>query len=183
MSVRLFALLATAMLLASGSALAEPEFTTFDANFTQQGTSNALNVSMIFRAFSPTRYLALGGGFTVRCNGSTAGQINAKNINQALVFGSALQVLVPASPTTYGVPGYASIPTTTCANCTMTYVARAIDSFFQQTASLSGEGAFFTMSPWAENVLVQTNETSGETGGQVCRGGQPQCCTPGCSIP
>ena len=104
MSVRLFALLATAILLASGSALAQPEFTTFDANFTQQGTSNALNVSMIFRAFSPTRYLALGGGFTVRCNGSTAGQINAKNINQALVFGSALQVLVPASPTTYGVP-------------------------------------------------------------------------------
>jgi hypothetical protein len=183
MSARLFGVLATAILLASGRVSAEPEFTTFDVNFSQQGTTNSLSVSMVFRAFSTMRYLALGGGFTVRCNQSTTGQINAKNLGQRIGAGTSVQVLVPATPTAYGVPGYSSMPTATCANCTITWVARAIDAFFEQTPSLSGEGAFFTMSPWTENILVQTNETSGSTYDQVCRGGQPQCCTPGCSIP
>ena len=50
MNTRLFVLLATGLLLAAGRAWAEPEFSTFEFNFTQAGTSNSLSVSMIFRA-------------------------------------------------------------------------------------------------------------------------------------
>lgn len=183
MSIRFSVLLATGILFAAGRVSAEPEFSTFDLNFSQAGTTNSLNVSMIFRAFSPTRYLALGGGFTVRCNQTTAGQIHAKNLAQRLGFGVPLQVNVPATSLGYGVPGYSSIPTASCANCNITWVARAIDSFFEQAAVISGDGAFFTMSPWQENILVETNEQSSFDVREVCRGGSPQCCTPGCSIP
>jgi hypothetical protein len=183
MSARFMMLLVTTILLASGRASAAPEFDTFEADFTQEGSTNNLRVSMLFKAFSPTRYLALGGGFTVRCGGSTAGQINRKNLGQRLGFGIPLQVLVPASPTTFGVPGFSNMQQGTCVGCTMTYVARAIDSFFEQAAVLSGEGAFFTLSPWQEEILVETNETSGSLGGEVCRGSRPQCCGPGCIPP
>lgn len=87
MSIRFSVQLATGILFAAGRVSAEPEFSTFELNFSQAGTTNSLNVSMIFRAFSPTRYLALGGGFTVRCNQTTAGQIHAKNLAQRLGFG------------------------------------------------------------------------------------------------
>lgn len=183
MNARLLGLFVTGLLFAVGRASAEPEFSTFDFNFTQTGTSNSLNVSMIFRAFSPTRYLALGGGFTVRCSQSTAGQIHAKNLAQRLGFGVPLQVTVPAGASGYSVPGYSSMPTATCASCDITWVTRAIDSFFEQAAGIYGDGAFFTMSPWQENILVETNEQSSSDVQQVCRGGRPQCCTPGCSIP
>jgi hypothetical protein len=183
MSARFIMLLVTTILLASGRASAEPEFDIFEADFSQEGSTNNLRVSMLFRAFSPTRYLALGGGFTVRCGGSTNGQINAKNLGQRTGFGIPMQVLVPASPTTYGVPNFSNMQVGACVHCNMTYVARAIDSFFEQTAVLSGEGAFFTLSPWVDDILVETNETSGAIGGEVCRGGRPQCCGPGCVPP
>jgi hypothetical protein len=128
-----------------------------------------------------TSRLVVGGGYTIRC-GSSALQIDAKNNSVTTGFTQVrILVKVPAglSPTSYPVLGWTNILPASCTQCTMTHTYAARDET-TATASIGvmGTGMNFALVPTGEIGTTDTTVLSA-----VCRGGRPQCCTPGCSIP
>jgi hypothetical protein len=173
------ALFALCLAIGSAQAFAIPNLRRVETAF-QDGGNGTIQAGMIIEATSSLPVLTVGGGFTIRCSTSTL-LITAERFSTVNSFVGTHLVLVvpPDSPSTYTVPRWSSIPAGSCsAQCTMQYNGEARDeSNTQVTIGGVGSGVTFTLIPDGQTSMGNTRMIN------VCRGGRPQCCTPGCQIP
>jgi hypothetical protein len=161
-------------LLLSGHAAAVPTLKSTTPIFYQSG-NGSLTAGLIVEASTSLPVLIIGGGFT-----STLPQTAERMATFTGLFGVSESLRIPdVVPSAYSIPGWSSIPAGSCGGqCVMQYKAETRDE-----TSLSirignqGIGASFTLIPAGEQsvgnaVLVD-----------ICRSGQPQCCTRGCQLP
>jgi hypothetical protein len=171
-------LFALCLVLGAAQALAVPNLRRVDATFSDGG-NGTLYAGLIIEATSPLPVLAVGGGFTIRCSTSTL-LLTAERFDTVNNFiGTHLVVNVPnVNPSSYGVPRWSSVPTGSCsAQCTMQYNGEARDeSNTQVTIGSIDSGVTFTLIPDGQVSMGDTRLIN------ICRGGRPQCCTPGCRI-
>jgi hypothetical protein len=166
-------------LLLSGHAAAVPTLKSTTPIFYQSG-NGSLTAGLIVEASTSLPVLIIGGGFTITCTTSTLPQTAERMATFTGLFGVSESLRIPdVVPSSYSIPGWSSIPAGSCGGqCVMQYKAETRDE-----TSLSirignqGIGASFTLIPAGEQsvgnaVLVD-----------ICRSGQPQCCTRGCQLP
>jgi hypothetical protein len=171
-------LFALCLLHAAAQALAIPNLRRVEAVFGDAGNGNLI-AGVVVEATSSLPVLGVGGGFTIRCSTSTL-ILTAERFDTASNFlGTHIVLNVPsAMPSSYPVPRWSSVPTGSCnAQCTMQYNGEARDeSNSQMTIGGVGTGVTFTLIPDGQASMGDTRLIN------VCRGGRPQCCTPGCQI-
>jgi hypothetical protein len=161
-------------LLLSGHAAAVPTLKSTTPIFYQSG-NGSLTAGLIVEASTSLPVLIIGG-----CTTSTLPQTAERMATFTGLFGVSESLRIPdVVPSAYSIPGWSSIPAGSCGGqCVMQYKAETRDE-----TSLSirignqGIGASFTLIPAGEQsvgnaVLVD-----------ICRSGQPQCCTRGCQLP
>ena len=167
------------LVLLAGHAAANPTLKNVIPAFYQSG-NGSLNAGLIVEASTDLPVLIIGGGFTITCTTSTLPQTAERMATFTGLFGVSESLRIPdVVPSAYSIPGWSSIPAGSCGGqCVMQYKAETRDE-----TSLSirignqGIGASFTLIPAGEQsvgnaVLVD-----------ICRSGQPQCCTRGCQLP
>jgi hypothetical protein len=170
---------ALCLVLGATQAFAIPTLRRVDAAFSDGGNGTVL-AGLVIEATSSLPVLGVGGGFTIRCSTSTL-LLTAERFQTVTNFiGTHLVVSVPpAAPSSYSVPRWSSIPAGSCsAQCTMQYNGEARDeSNMQMTIGGVGSGVTFTLIPDGQTSMGNTRLIN------ICRGGRPQCCTPGCVLP
>lgn len=169
-------LLAAGLLLTCAQVHSAPELTVYPYHGRQNGTST-ISAGLIAGASTVWTTVTVAGGWTIQCT-FTSGQLNAERSDSSFsVFGGAsLSVFVPVVvPSTYQLPGWSNLPTTSCGDCTFYYKALGRDGSGSISAGTAGFN--ITLTPGAEALYANTSVF------QFCRAGQPQCCTPGCQQP
>jgi hypothetical protein len=173
------ALTALSLALVSGHAAAVPTLKSVTPIFYQSG-NGFLNAGMIVEGSTSLPVLIIAGGFTITCTTSPLPQTSERRATFTGFLGITKSLRIPETvPSTYAIPGWSGIPAGSCgAQCVMQYKAQVKDE-----TSLSvrigdqGVGANFTLIPAGEQsagnpILID-----------ICRSGQPQCCTRGCQLP
>jgi len=171
--------IALGLALMASQANAIPEWIETTPTFGQVNNST-IQATLVVKAKAPRPMLGVGGGFSIRCAGSTLVAEPVEKLDAYDFFGPELTVNVPTPLTSgyYTIPGWSSIPAGTCnGQCSMTWKAEAVDSVLAFSASTQGVGATFTLLP--AGGLVRGNTIIRD----ICRSGTPQCCTPGCQLP
>jgi hypothetical protein len=165
--------------LLSGHAAAVPELKNVTPIFYQSG-NGALSAGLIVEASTDLSVLIIAGGFTITCTTSTLPQTAEARATYTGFFGIRQSLRIPQIvPSGYSIPGWSSIPAGSCGGqCVMQYKGETRDE-----TSLSvrigdqGIGASFTLIPAGEQMLGNATLID------ICRSGQPQCCTRGCQLP
>jgi hypothetical protein len=175
--MRVFATLT--LILAAGPASAIPVLRSTTPFFFHTGTGN-LNTSLIVEASTSLPVLIIAGGFTITCNTSSLQQTADRRQTFSSFFGPKEVLRIPeVTPSTYPIPGWASIPEGTCGGeCVMQWKGEARDeTSLSIRVGNAGVGAGFALIPAGEqstgNAILRT----------ICRASRPKCCTPTCSIP
>jgi hypothetical protein len=175
--MRVLATLGCALL--SGHAAAVPTLKNVTPIFYQSG-NGTLNAGLIVEAATSLPVLVIAGGFTITCTTSTLPQTADRRATFTGFFGINESLRIPSVvPSTYAIPGWSSIPAGSCGGqCVMQYRGETKDvSNLSVRIGNEGVGATFTLIPPGEQsagnaILIN-----------VCRSGQPQCCTRGCQLP
>jgi len=174
---RVFATLA--LVLTAGQAGAIPVLKSTTPFFFHTGTGN-LNTSLIVEASTSLPVLIIAGGFTITCNTSSLQQTAERRMTFSSFFGPSAVLRIPeVTPSTYPIPGWASIPEGSCGGeCVMQWKGEARDeTSLSVRVGNAGVGAGFTLIPAGEqvtgNAILRT----------ICRASRPKCCTTTCSIP
>jgi len=173
------ALTALSLALVSGHAAAVPTLKSVTPIFYQSG-NGTLNAGMIVEGSTSLPVLIIAGGFTITCTTSVLPQTSERRATFTGFLGISKSLRIPETiPSAYSIPGWSSIPAGSCGGqCVMQYKGQVKDE-----TSLSvrigdqGVGASFTLIPAGEQsagnpILID-----------ICRSGQPQCCTRGCQQP
>ena len=175
--MRIFATLGLA--LVCGHAAAIPTLKRVTPTFFQSSNSS-LSAGLIVEASTDLLVLVIAGGFTISCSTSSLQQSAERMATFSDFFGPDEILRIPATvPSTYGIPGWSSIPAGTCnGQCIMQYKGEAKDeTSLSIRIGMTGFGASFGLIPSG----VQSSGNS--ILANICRSGQPQCCTRGCVIP
>lgn len=175
--IRVLATLGCALL--SGHAAAVPTLKNVTPVFYQSG-NGTLNAGLIVEASTSLPVLIIAGGFTLTCTTSTIPQTTERRATFTGFFGIKESLRIPdVVPSAYSIPGWSSIPAGSCGGqCLMQYRGEARDeTSLSVRIGNQGAGATFTLIPAGEQsagnpILIN-----------VCRSGQPQCCTRGCQLP
>lgn len=175
--MRVFATLGCVLL--SGHAAAVPTLKSVTPIFYQSG-NGTLNAGLIVEASTSLPVLIIAGGFTLTCSTSSLPQTADRRATFTGFLGITKSVRIPeVVPSAYTIPAWSSIPAGTCSGqCVMQYRAEAKDeTSLSVRVGNQGVGATFTLIPAGEQsagnpILID-----------VCRSGQPQCCTRGCQLP
>jgi hypothetical protein len=165
--------------LLSGHAAAVPTLKNVTPIFYQSG-NGTLNAGLIVEASTSLSVLVIAGGFTITCTTSTLPQTADRRATFTGFFGINESLRIPSVvPSTYTIPGWSSIPAGSCAGqCVMQYKGETKDaSNLSVRIGNEGIGATFTLIPPGEQ------STGNAVVINVCRSGQPQCCTRGCQQP
>ena len=179
MNTRINILAALSFVLVAGQAAAVPTLKQVTPAFSHNGNA-ALNVGLIVEASTSLPVLIIAGGFTITCTTSTLPLTAERRATFSGFFQINETLRVPeVIPTAYPIPGWASVPTGACAQCTMQYKGEAKDeTSLSVRVGNQGIGVNFTLIPAGEQGLGNVVLTD------VCRSPRPrQCCTPGCVIP
>jgi hypothetical protein len=179
MNTCLRALATLSCMLLSAHAAAVPELKNVTPIFYDSG-NGSLNAGLIVEAATSLPVLIIAGGFTITCTSSTLPQTAERRGTFTGFFGIRESLRIPeVVPSTYSIPGWSSIPAGSCSGeCVMQYKGETRDE-----TSLSirignqGIGASFTLIPAGEQATGNAILIN------VCRPGQPQCCTRGCQLP
>ena len=166
-------------LLLSAHAAAVPTLKNTTPIFYQSG-NGTLAAGLIVEASTSLPVLIISGGFTITCTTSTLPQTAERVATFSGLFGVSESLRIPnVVPSTYSIPGWSSIPTASCGGqCVMQYKGETRDeTSLSVRIGNQGIGVNFTLIPAGEQsagnaVLVN-----------ICRSGQPQCCTRGCQLP
>lgn len=172
-------LLALFSLFLAGQASAIPVLNSVGFAFGQSG-QNALAVAVVVDAETTASLLSVGGGFTVICDSSPSLPImDQLQDTKSNFLGVRIILQVPlVIPKIYPVPGWSNIPAASCGQCLMHYKGEARDETNTQFhIGFQGTGVTFSLIPTGQVNLTSTAFAS------VCKGGRPQCCTPGCQLP
>ena len=175
--LRIFATLACVLL--SGHAAAVPTLKNVTPIFYQSGNSN-LTAGLIVEASTSLPVLIIGGGFTITCTTSTLPQTAERRATFSGFFGISESLRIPdVVPSTYSIPGWSSIPAASCGGqCVMQYKGETRDeTSLSVRIGNQGVGASFTLIPAGEQSVGNALLVN------ICRSGQPQCCTRGCQLP
>jgi hypothetical protein len=175
--LRVFATLACVLL--SGHAAAVPTLKGVTPIFYQSG-NGSLTAGMIVEASTSLPVLIIGGGFTITCTTSTLPQTAERRATFSGFLGITESLRIPdVVPSTYSIPGWSSIPAGTCGGqCVMQYKAETRDeTSLSIRVGNQGIGANFTLIPAGEQSVGNAILVN------ICRSGQPQCCTRGCQLP
>jgi hypothetical protein len=168
-------LMIAALLLTAAQAQAIPDIRIYPYQARQAG-NGSVAVGLIVSAVTAWHTISVAGGWTIRC-GFTNLELNAERADSAFspLGGASLTVYVPTVvPSTYTLPGWSSLPTASCGQCTHRYKGSARDG----SARIAfGAGVNFQLTLDGEPNVVNTSTF------EFCRGGQPVCCTDGCYIP
>ena len=174
---RVFATLS--LILAAGPTAAIPVLKTVTPTFFHTGNGN-LNTSLIVEASTSLPVLIIAGGFTLTCNTSTLQQTADRRKTFSSFLGPKETLRIPeVAPSTYPIPGWASIPEETCGGeCVMQYKGEARDeTSLSIRVGNAGVGAGFTLIPAGEQSTGNAILT------RICRASRPRCCMPMCAIP
>lgn len=175
------AFLALGLLLIIGEATAIPSFVRIVPAFAQALGNGKMFAGLVVEAQTGLQYLYVAGGFTLECGTSSLTQTAERGLPTYNPLGASLTVNVPEpTPGTYTIPNWSSIPAGTCGGvgqCVMTYRAEARDESTEFSVGIGGTGATFHLLPYGEIHDGNSRLIN------ICRDGQPVCCTPGCSIP
>ena len=174
---RVLATLSLALL--SGHAAAVPTLKSVTPIFYQAGNST-LMAGIIVEGSTNLSVLILAGGFTITCSTSVLPQSSERRSTFTGFLGVSKSLRIPeVMPSAYSIPAWSSIPAGSCgAQCVMQYKAEV-----QDATSLSvrigdqGNGISFTLIPSGEQSVGNPKLID------ICRSGQPQCCTRGCQLP
>ena len=175
--LRIFATLAGVLL--SAHAAAVPTLKNVTPIFYQSG-NGSLTAGMIVEASTSLPVLIIGGGFTITCTTSTLPQTAERRATFSGFLGITESLRIPdVVPSTYAIPGWSSIPAGTCGGqCVMQYKAETRDeTSLSIRVGNQGIGANFTLIPAGEQSVGNAILVN------ICRSGQPQCCTRGCQLP
>ena len=164
----------------SGHAVAIPTLRKATPVFFQAGGNGILMAGLTVEASTSLPVLVIAGGFNITCSTSSFVQPVQRRMTFSSFLGPHETLSIPAVvPSAYTIPNWSSIPAGTCAGqCMMAWTAEATDA-----TSLSvrigdtGVGAQFTLIPQGTQSVGDVRIAN------ICRIGQPQCCTPACSIP
>jgi hypothetical protein len=162
------------LLLATTQAQAIPTIAIYPYQARQSGATN-VSAGLIVSATTAWHTITVAGGWTIRC-GFTNLELNAQQAASAfsVLGGASTTVYVPTVvPSTYQVPGWSSLPTASCGQCTHYYKGSARDGSARIAV---GAGVNFQLTLDGEPNVGNTSTF------QFCRGGRPQCCTDGCSL-
>jgi hypothetical protein len=165
--------------LLSGHAAAVPILKSLTPTFYQSGNANVY-AGLIVEAQTSLPVLIIAGGFTITCTTSTLPQTAERLATYTGIFSVHESLHVPAVvPSAYPIPGWSSIPAGSCSGqCVMQYKGETRDeTSLSVRIGNQGIGANFTLIPAGEQadgnaILIN-----------ICRSGQPQCCTRGCQLP
>ena len=166
-------------LLLSGHAAAVPKLKSVTPIFYDSG-NGSLNAGLIVEASTSLSVLIIAGGFTITCTTSTLPQTADRRATFTGFFGISESLRIPSVvPSTYSIPGWSSIPPGTCSGqCVMQYKGETTDeTSLSVRIGNQGIGANFTLIPAGEQ------STGNAILANICRSGQPQCCTRGCQLP
>ena len=164
-----------ALLLAAAHAHAAPSLAIYPYQARQAGNGN-VSVGLIVSASTVWQMISVAGGWTIRC-GFTSLELNAERADTTFApFGGAsMTVYVPTVvPSTYTLPGWSSLPTASCGQCTHLYKGSARDGLARISL---GAGVNFQLTLDGEPNIANTSTF------EFCRGGSPTCCTDRCFIP
>lgn len=179
MNTRMRALVALSLIFFGALASANPILRTVAPTFYQSGNSS-VTAGLIVEASTDLPLLVVGGGFTISCSTSSLQHTAERLMTFTGFFGPWAVVQVPqVVPSTYAIPGWSSIPVGSCAGqCVMQYKGEARDeTSLQIRVGGTGVGANFTLIPAGEQRAGNSRLIN------ICRSGQPQCCTRGCQLP
>lgn len=165
--------------LLSGHAAAVPILKSLTPTFYQAGNTS-VSAGLIVEAETSLPVLIIAGGFTITCTTSTLPQTAERLATYTGFFGVYESLRVPSViPSTYPIAGWSSIPAGSCGGqCVMQYKGETRDeTSLSVRIGNQGIGVNFTLIPAGEQadgnaILIN-----------VCRSGQPQCCTSGCQLP
>jgi len=175
--LRIFATLACVLL--SGHAAAVPTLKNVTPIFYQSGNGN-LTAGLIVEASTSLPVLIISGGFTITCTTSTLPQTAERRATFTGFLGVNESLRIPdVVPSTYSIPGWSSIPAASCGGqCVMQYKGETRDeTSLSVRIGNQGVGANFTLIPAGEQSVGNAILVN------ICRSGQPQCCTRGCQLP
>jgi hypothetical protein len=166
-------------LLLSASAAAVPTLKNTTPIFYQSG-NGSLTAGLIVEASTNLPVLIISGGFTITCTTSTLPQTAERMMTFSGLFGVSESLRIPnVVPSTYPIPGWSSIPAGSCSGqCVMQYKGETRDET-SLSVRIGGQGAGvnFTLIPAGEQAAGNAILVN------ICRSGQPQCCTRGCQQP
>ena len=166
-------------LLLSGHAAAVPKLKNVTPIFYQSGNSN-LSAGLIVEASTSLPVMVIAGGFTITCTTSTLPQTAERRATFTGFLGINESLRIPSVvPSSYSIPAWSSIPAGSCGGqCVMQYKGEAKDeTSLSVRIGNQGVGVNFTLIPAGEQA------TGNAVLIDVCRSGQPQCCTRGCQLP
>jgi hypothetical protein len=166
-------------LLLAGHAAAVPTLKNVTPIFYQSG-NGSLSAGLIVEASTSLPVLVIAGGFTITCSSSSLPQTADRRATFTGFFGINESLRIPdVVPSAYSIPGWTSIPAGSCSGqCSMQYRGETKDvSSLSVRIGNEGVGATFTLIPPGEQSTANTILVN------ICRSGQPQCCTRGCQLP
>jgi hypothetical protein len=167
------------LMLLSGHSMAVPTLKNITPTFYQSG-NGTLSAGLIVEASTSLPVLIIAGGFTLTCSTSSLPQTAERRATYTGFFGITKSLRIPeVIPSTYSIPGWSSIPVGSCGgDCLMQYKGEAKDeTSLSVRIGNQGAGATFTLIPAGEQSAVNPILIN------ICRSGQPQCCTRGCQLP
>jgi hypothetical protein len=173
------ALVALSLVFVGALASANPILRTVAPTFYQSGNSNVI-AGLLVEASTDLPVLVVSGGFTISCSTSPLQHTAERLLTFTGFFGPwAVVPIPPVLPSTYAIPGWSSIPAGSCGGqCVMRYKGEARDeTSLEIRVGGTGVGANFTLIPAGEQRLGDSRLIN------ICRSGQPQCCTRGCQLP
>lgn len=175
--MRVFATLSCMLL--SAHAAAVPTLKNVTPVFYDSG-NGTLNAGLIVEASTSLPVLIIAGGFTITCTTSTLPQTAERRATYTGFFGIKESLRIPqVIPSTYSIPGWSSIPAGSCGGqCVMQYKGETSDeTSLSVRIGNQGIGVNFTLIPPGQKTTGDAILID------VCRSGQPQCCTRGCQLP
>lgn len=173
------ALAALSSMLLSGQAAAVATLKSVVPTFHQSASGSTLDAGLIVEASTSLPVLIIAGGFTITCTSSPLPQTAERRATFTGFLGISESLRIPeVLPSTYPIPGYASIPIGSCGQCVMHYKGAAKDeTSVSVRVGNQGVGVNFTLIPAGEQLIGNAQLID------ICRLRQRQCCTPLCSIP
>ena len=179
MNICMRVLAALSCLLLCGHAAAVPTLKNITPTF-YQSSNSTLSAGLIIEAETSLPVLIIAGGFTITCTTSSLPQTAERLATYTGFFGISKSLRIPeVIPSAYSIPGWSSIPAASCGGqCLMQYKGEARDeTSLSVRIGNQGVGVNFTLIPAGQQsagnpILIN-----------ICRSGQPQCCTRGCQLP